>query len=176
MWLLAEKKGVSIMIGYVLLVTFAVIMGIFVYQWIKTYIPTEKLECADGVSIFIKDVNFNCSNSQLDLTLKNNGLFNLAGYFIHATNDSNQTLATIDLSNYTNLGENKGGTVLFSQRGQNSFGPNGETTNVFNLSDSGIGQIYSIEIIPVKFQEVKNKMRFVSCGSSRVKGMITCAG
>lgn len=174
-----DKKGISIIIGYVLLVTFAIMMSVFVYQWIKGYIPTETLECPDGVSIFIKEYNYNClsGSEKLTITLKNNGLFNTAGYFIHATNDSGQTLATIDLSGYTKLGEDKGGTVLLSQRGENSFEPNDEPiTNIFNLNDSGIGQIYSIEIIPVRFQKVDNKMRFVSCGGSRVKEEITCAG
>ncbi len=174
MWSLAKKKGVSIMVGYVLLVVSAVIMGVIVYQWIRTYVPTGALECPDEVSIFIKEYTSDCDNSQLDLTLKNNGLFNIAGYFIHATNDSNQTLATIDLSGYTPLGENKGGTVLFKTSSENSFKPNNETTNIFDLSDSGIGQIHSIEVIPVRFQEEDNKMRFVSCGGSRVKEMITC--
>ena len=169
-----KKKGLSVIIGYVLLVSFVLALGVITYKQLKTYIPSEALECPEGVSIFIKDVNFNCNNSQLDLTLKNNGLFNIAGYFIHATNDPNQTLATIDLSNYTNLGENKGGTVLFKTSTENSFEPNDETTNIFNLSDSGIGQMYSIEIIPVRFQEVDNKMRFVSCGSSRVKEEMVC--
>jgi len=175
MWLLAKKKGVSIMVGYVLLVTCAIIIGVLVYQWIKTYIPADALECPEGVSIFIKEYTYDCTSGseKLTITLKNNGLFNIAGYFIHATNDSNQTLATIDLSNYTALGEGKGGTVLFSTT--NSFKPNDEETNMtFNLGDSGIGQIYSIEIIPVRFQEEEGKERFVSCGGSKVEEVLSC--
>ena len=178
MWLPVKKKGVSIMVGYVLLVTCAIIISVLVYQWIKTYIPTEALECPDEVSIFIKEYTYDCTSGSEKLTiiLKNNGMFNTAGYFIHATNKTDQELATIDLSNYTKLGENKGGTVLFSQRGENSFEPNDEITNVFDLADSGIGQIYSIEVIPVRFHEADNKMRFVICGDSRVKEAITCGG
>ncbi len=172
MWLQDKKKGVSIMVGYVLLVVCAVIMGVIVYRWIITYVPTDPLDCPDGVSIFAKEVNFNCEDFQLDLTLKNNGLFNTAGYFIHATNDSNQTLATIDLSNYTKLGEDKGGTILFGTSAENSFEPNEEKTNIFDLTD--VGKIYSIEIIPVRFQEEDGKMRFTSCGGSKIKEMITC--
>ncbi len=174
MWLQAKKKGVSIMIGYVLLVTCAIVIGVFVYQWIITYVPADALDCPDEVSIFIKDYTYDCDDSRLDLILKNNGLFNIAGYFIHATNDSNQTLAIIDLSNYTNLGKNKGGTVLFGTSSENSFEPNDERTNIFDLSDSDIGQIYSIEIIPMRFQEEEGKMRFVSCGGSRVKEEVSC--
>lgn len=175
MWLPAKKKGVSIMVGYVLLVSCAIIIGIFVYQWIKTYLPTPVLECPDEVSIFIKEYTYDCTSGseKLTITLKNNGMFSTAGYIIHATNNPNQTLATIDLSSYTALGKDMAGVVLLSKK--NSFKPNDETENIFDLSGSGIGQIYSIENIPVRFQEEDNKMRFVSCGGSRVKEMITCA-
>lgn len=167
-----NKKGISIMIGYVLLITAAAAMSVVVYQWMKTYLPGEELECPDGVSIFIKDINFNCTNLELNLTLKNNGKFNIAGYFIHATNDSNQTLATIDLSQYINesgevLIDN---AILFTSINDNAMKPNDEKTDTFNL----INQIYSIEIIPIRFQEIENKMRLVSCGNSKVKEIVSC--
>jgi len=162
-----NRKGISIMIGYILLVTVAVVMGVLVYNWIKTYVPQEALECPDTVSIFIERAVYYEAGSILNVTIKNNGNFNIAGYFIHATNSSEQELAMIDLSNYTSAGQGRGGTVLFSM--ENSFEPNGKQKNVFNLSSAGIGQIYSIEITPVRFQEEENKIRFVSCGNARVR-------
>ncbi len=160
------------MVGYVLLITCAIIMGVVVYQWIKTYVPTDALACPEGVSIFIKEHRYDCDKPELNLTLKNNGLFNIAGYFIHATNGSEQELAIIDLSNYTLLGENMVGTVLFSMG--NSFESNDETTNIFDLSNFDLGNISSIEIIPVRFQEEEGKERFVSCGGAKVKEMLSC--
>ena len=47
-----NKKGLSVMIGYVLLVTFAIIISAIVYQQIKTYLPTEDKVCPEGVSLF----------------------------------------------------------------------------------------------------------------------------
>ncbi len=169
-----NKKGISIMIGYVLLITAAVAMSVAIYQWMKTYLPGEELECPDGVSIFIKDINLNCANLNLDLTLKNNGKFNIAGYFIHATNDSSQKLATIDLSQYINesnevLLEN---AILFTSTKENAMKPNEERTESFNLAN----QIYSIEIIPIRFEEIENKRRLVSCGDSKVKEVVSCGG
>lgn len=168
----SDKRGVSIMVGYVLLVTSAIIMSVIVYQWIKTYVPTEALECPNGVSVFLKKYVYNCGLEELNITLKNNGRFNLAGYFIHVTNKSDQELATIDLSIYTEKGEGKGGTVLFGTK--NLFEPGGEMTNVFDLSDSNIGQIHSVEIIPVRFQEEEGKTRFASCGNAKVEEIINC--
>jgi len=163
------------MIGYILLITAAVVMSIILYQWMKTYIPKEPLKCPDGVSIFIKEVNFNCTSYKLDITLKNNGMFNIAGYFIHATNSSDQELATIDLSQYLVGGAiNVSNSVIFTMWEDNSFKPNDEIINRFNLSATGFGQIHLIEIIPTRFQEEENKIRFVSCGNSKVKEVVSC--
>ena len=98
--LLQDKKGLSIMIGYVLLVAIAIIMSMIVYQFIITYIPREALECPDGVSVFIKETKYDCTlgAETLEVTIKNNGLFSVAGYFIHATTEVGQELATLDLS------------------------------------------------------------------------------
>lgn len=87
-----NKKAVSIMIGYILLVTAAVVMGVIVYQWLKTYVPKEAIECPDDVSLFIKDYTCNNLTKELTLALQNNGKFSIAGYFIHVKNDSAQNL------------------------------------------------------------------------------------
>ncbi len=163
------------MIGYVLLITFAVIMGGIVYQFLESYAKgMEGLpECHDGTSIFIKDINFDCTSFQLNLTLKNNGRFNLEGYFIHATNDSDQSLATIDLSqNIADETKIFGNSISFLKTEENSFKPNDETTHTFNLDS----KIYSIEIIPVRFQIEDSKKRFVSCGDEKVKEVVVCEG
>ena len=164
-----SRKGVSVIIGYVLLVTFAIVMGGIVYQWMKTYIPKDTLECDEGVSIFLKD--YSCNDLELSLTLKNNGRFNVAGYFIHATTDPSQELAVIDLSQEITGGGNKVGNVIrFGLGDENSMKPNDEKTSIFQLTN----EIYSIEIIPVRFQVEDNKKRLVSCGTSKIKEEITC--
>ena len=75
------KKGVSLMIGYVLLITLAIVMGIVAYNWMKTYLPREPTQCPDGASIFIKEAAFDEGTSQLTLTIKNNGRFNNKTYY-----------------------------------------------------------------------------------------------
>lgn len=76
----ADKRGVSIMIGYVLLVTAAIVMSFIVYSWMKTYIPKEELKCPDDVSLTIGEVQ--CNDEKMLVTIKNNGLFNIDGYTI----------------------------------------------------------------------------------------------
>jgi len=43
-----NKRGVSIVIGYVLLIAISIVISILVYQALKTYVPKEALECSDG--------------------------------------------------------------------------------------------------------------------------------
>ena len=162
------------MVGYVLLVVFAVIIGAVVYQWLSTYVPTEPLGCPEGSSLFVKDAIFDSSNSELNLTMRNNGRFNIAGYFIHAKNSSSQELAIIDLSIYLN--ESKGGSkfgnsVLFAFSGENSLKPGNQKINIFDIPPE-IGKPYSVRIIPTRFQEEDNRERFVGCGDARVEQIV----
>jgi len=108
----------------------------------------------------------------LQITLKNNGKFNLTGYFIRATNSPEQELATIDLSSkLLDGGVKVGNSILFKEGNENTLGPNSETMQRFNLTE--IDSIYSIEIIPIRYQKEDNKIRLVSCGNAKVREMIT---
>jgi cysteine-rich repeat protein len=165
-----SKKGVSIMIGYVLLVSFAIIIGGILYNWMKTYVPKEALDCPDGVSIFVEEVI--CQGGNLNLTLKNNGRFDIAGYFIHATDEVGQKLATLDLSEYI-IG---GGTLRLNSivfdLDENAMEPAETKKSIFNLPKN----INSIDIIPIRFQVEDNKQRFVSCGNAKIREIVNCDG
>src|SRR3990172_5921590 len=100
--MLKSKKGVSVIIGYLLLVVFAFIISVAIYSWLKTYVPGEALNCPDGVSLYIKQAGFNSTSRILNATIRNNGRFDVAGYFIHATNNSSQQIPTVDVSPYLN--------------------------------------------------------------------------
>ena len=66
-----SKKAVSVIVGYVLLISFAIVIGVIVYQWMKTYVPKEDINCPDGTSLFIKRYEY--TPELLTLYLKNNG-------------------------------------------------------------------------------------------------------
>jgi len=162
------------MIGYVLLITFAIIMGGIVYQWMKSYVPTETLECPDGVAITIDEAT--CEEISegvfnLNLSLINNGRFDIDGYTIHAADNEFQKVATKDLSGYTRSGEEKGGIVLYSM----GFGTGDLGIDRYYWdADSGIGNIYSIQIAPIRFQEKNGKSTLVICGDAGITETITC--
>jgi len=169
-----NKKAISPMIGYILLISIVVVLSLIVYTWLKTYVPQDSLECPDSTSMFIRSYEY-APNNQLNITIKNNGNFNIGGYFIRAATQSpDQGLAATDLSaglidsfGGTNL---RGGLVIFElQEGgnTNSFSPNQEVTHVFDIS--GIDAIFFIELTPIRYQEHESIKRTVTCGSAKIK-------
>lgn len=176
--LIRNRRGISVIVGYVLLVSITIIMATIVFAWLKTYVPTESTKCPDGVSVLIKDYVYDCKNS-LNLTIKNNGRFSIAGYFIHAINSSEQELATIDLSPY--LDESFGGFKLnswvkFHQTRENTLEPEHQKNQTFNLPDGAteFGAIKKVEIIAAMYQTENGKQRFLTCTSSRVRQEFAC--
>jgi len=152
------------MIGYVLLITFAIIISIVVYKWLSTYVPKEGIECPDGVQIYVSD--YNCSNSTLNLTLRNTGTFNINGTYIYYSTNKSQEIATKDLS----LNLSYGGTAFGQEiRFDSYLEPNKNRTLNFNINAS---KIYLIRILPMRYQIEKNKERLVVCGNGETKQII----
>ncbi len=185
-----NKMGISVMISYILLVVFAVTISAVVFLWLKTYIPAKSLECPEGVSVFINDATFNRDTRKLNLTITNNGRFNVSGYFVNIKNNSEQELATISINDYLNEEESSAtkheGVVLFSAylKFDNDFKPENKETHFFNipnnigtpLSVRNIGTPLSVRIIPIRFQEYNEKQRIVSCGEASFSKEILILG
>lgn len=173
-----SKKGVSLMIGYVLLVSLAVIMGGIMYAWMKSYVPKDALDCPEGTSLIIKSYEYNCTSNIIRILIKNNGRFDVGGFFIHASNNSDITLPTIDISARAN--ESFGGykyqnSIIFNATNDNVFKPGDEIEITFDKDLTEIGVIYYIQIIPTRWQSQENILRYVSCGKvSTVKEDISC--
>ena len=167
-----NKRGVSVLIGYVLLVVFVIAMGVVIYNWMKTYVPKEDLVCPDGVSLFIKD--YTCDSDDLTLTLKNNGLFNVGAYFVRVTDTPEAGLATRDISpNITAGGEFLSPSGVKFTGSENSLAPNYDETHVFDISH--LTNIYTIEIIPLRWQEQDRRKRMVTCRTSIIREELTCS-
>jgi len=79
-----SKKGLSNMVGYVLLITITISLSFFVYNWLKFYVTQEDaVECPEGVNLIVS--SYECTKGvggNLNLTLKNKGLFSVNGYIL----------------------------------------------------------------------------------------------
>lgn len=86
-----NKKAVSEVISYVLLIVIAISLATGVYVWMRAYVPSETEEkCADDTAISITD--YNCIRvppvngpRYIDLKVLNQGFFDVDGFFIIAS-------------------------------------------------------------------------------------------
>lgn len=172
-----NKKGVSVLVGYILLVVFVIIISVVVYNWLKSYVPSETMDCPEGVSISIKEYAQNCDDYWLNLTLKNSGRFNVAGFFIHVSNKTEQEVATIDMTEhfYESVGDltKLGNSLIYLSTQSNNIKPGDEVEAVFKFP-SDLVRFYSITLTPTRFQEENNKERFVSCANSKITQSLEC--
>jgi hypothetical protein len=192
-----NKKGLSVIIGYVLLMTISIVMSALVYQWLKTYVPKDTIECEDGTSLMIKNLHYDCTSTpkRLVITLKNNGKFKLDGYFIRASTGAGDELAVLDLAKnlYSTVNPaglesspltEEGKKILTSnseirfQSSENWLSPDSaneqnEDTKVFDVST--YGELKKIEIIPTRYIELDKKKRFASCNDAKITETLACA-
>lgn len=172
---LKNKKGLSIVIGYVLLIAVSVVMSVIVYQWLKTYVPKDIVQCDEGTSFFIREFSYDCTNGILNLTIKNNGRFSIDGYFIHVSNKTGEELATIDLSSKIISGGNISlNSIRFSEWTENSLNPTENNVRISSFDVSGYGTLVKVELIPTRIQTVDNKNKVVSCSDAKVEEPLSC--
>lgn len=171
-----NKRGVSSMVGYVMLITFGIILSVIVFNYLKTYVPKTVAECPDSTSIFIKEYSCDMATGQLNITLKNNGKFNYAGYYIHAAEYLNRSIATINLvENFTGSRDGESvdrsnAYIMFSEGNVNKMKPGRESEQYFSINLP----LEIVEITPIRFQEEGNTVRFISCGKSKTREEIIC--
>ena len=189
--LIKSRRGLSEVIGYILLISMTIILSTIVYQWLKSYVPAESPGCSDGVSLLLENYKYDCSAKTLELNLKNNGRFGIAGFFIHATTKPGQELATLDLSGNNSNGDS-GYVKYFTGMGdENNVIPEGQKDESFielDLKSSGISTcttsdgntppqypcIYSLEIIPLRYEDVNERNIPVSCTNAKITQELKC--
>jgi hypothetical protein len=79
-----NKKGVSLMISYALLIVITIALGALVYAYLKFYLPSDKTECPEDMSL--RALNIVCisdgQHATLSMDLYNAGLFNVSGVYL----------------------------------------------------------------------------------------------
>jgi hypothetical protein len=80
-----NKRGLSEMVGYVLLIGIAISLSILVFIWMSRQVPSPAEYCPEDISLYIE--NYRCGNGEINLSLKNMGLFNVSGFIIRGSYD-----------------------------------------------------------------------------------------
>ena len=83
-----NKKAVSLMVSYVILISIGIALAILVYGWMKFYTSPdqETRKCPDQIALIIDDYSCDYGNSELNLTIKNQGLFTTDGFIVKIHN------------------------------------------------------------------------------------------
>ncbi|MEM4152792.1 MAG: archaellin/type IV pilin N-terminal domain-containing protein [Candidatus Pacearchaeota archaeon] len=83
-----NKKAISELVSYVLLIVLAIAMAAVAYVFLKPYAekPLPEEECPEAVNVVLE--NYSCNNKMFSFTLKNRGLFDVYGIKLKIINNS----------------------------------------------------------------------------------------
>lgn len=162
-----DKRAVSLIVSYVLLISIGLSIAGLVYGWLRFYVDIEEaVKCPEGVSLILTDIKYEeiqVGEATLNLTIQNKGLFDIEGYVIRVNNRT---------------GSKVGINTIYRPEDSLAPSPSGnfplKTGQIFNhdfsseyLSSRGSGRICFIEIQPY-IREENNQTVPCSQISSRI--------
>lgn len=98
MLLSTDKKGVSEMLSYVMLIIIAIAIAALVFGYLEIFVPKDKPKCPADISLIIKEASCEISgaNSNLAVMLENKGLFNVDSVYIRFGESSKKVLNLVN--------------------------------------------------------------------------------
>ena len=156
---ISQKKAISLIVSYVLLIGISIAIGGSIYVWLRYYTkaPFPEEPCPEGISLIIHD--YDCSISEIiNLTVQNKGRWNVSGYVAKFNNESGGIAGKFPL--YIN------GTT--TNKVELNIGPGERASELFNYS--GYAQIKQIEIEPFIIRNGKMAL----CPKAIAQQPITC--
>ncbi|MEM4230467.1 MAG: hypothetical protein QXF25_01155 [Candidatus Pacearchaeota archaeon] len=158
-----NKKGVSEIIAYALLLVFAVSMSGLVYSWLRKSIPKIEEKCPDGVSIEIASYFKESEGKVAHINITNRGLFAINGFSFRLKDASGKICAISGIGCVENSNEcTKQGEKLIFLYPLNSS----KTREISISSTCSIGEV---EIVPMKLIEKDTKKEWSICENSIIK-------
>jgi hypothetical protein len=154
-----NKRALSEMLSYALLVVIALGLSAAVYAWIWTMVPKQQEKCDDQVSLVIDQYSCDDAAKEINITFKNKGNWVIEGFIIRASNKSGiQPVYPLPLP-----GKLDG--RVYSQ-----IMPDASASYIFTYS-----KLKGVASVNVKPFQVKNK-KMISCDSAAITQDIDCAG
>jgi len=140
-----NKRGLSEIVSYVLLILIAFGLGTLIFVWLKDITTDKETEVCppEGVSISIKNSVCDDSAETVTLTIRNAGRFNIDGLIVKGSNNPDAE-AWADLTeNDDKLYPSGIFNIIQGSSGENSpLAPNTEGTYKFEYS--GLGSLAKI--------------------------------
>jgi hypothetical protein len=163
-----NKKALSEIVSYVLIIVIALIIATAIYAWLQFYIPTEDREsCPDNIALFIKNYNCNSTSKILTLNLQNKGTFNVEGFLIRATNQTGKKPVILLNSTNPSMSVFGQGKYDFTIGIGKSFLPQEEAEALFFYHNLEL--IKEIQIQPYVYSQKQSKKTMILCQNSIVQ-------
>jgi hypothetical protein len=111
-----NKKGVSEVVAYVLLIVLAVSIASMVYAWLKQQpkILEEGQECPEGTKLVILNIEYN-EGTNLTFDIQNRGLFTTNGFTIKMNNRRGENIGAFIL-NRSEMNILPGDTISYEKK------------------------------------------------------------
>jgi hypothetical protein len=178
--LLHNKKAVSEMVGYVLLVIIAVSISSIVFVYLRYYVPNDSVpNCPNDINLIVEKVTCEITSSgspQINLTLVNKGLFSVNAFYLRVGNSTKPKVSINDPIKikaasgfYFNISDvNKG--LLPGESFNHLY-----TEQPYGLSFLAKDGIYEISIEPAAYvTSSKGKKSLALCKDSIITQKISC--
>ena len=128
--LLGDKKALSEVIGVVLLIIIVVGIAVLVYNYLELFVPKEKPECPDGISLTVtnaacKITGGTTTKGNITITIENRGRFAVDGVYIRVGPASRKVRELVNKNN-----------LYFEEVG--GLMPESIFSKIYNFSDSKI--------------------------------------
>lgn len=156
-----NKKALSEIVGYAILIVIAITLSVMVYSFLKMYVPKDKVECNEDINLILQDYSCSVSTKELNITLTNKGLFKADAAYIRFGNESQKIRTQINNESF----------LLYGPQNTLGLNPLESATSKYNVATfvGSAGQ-YIIEIQPVI---IRNK-QLVVCEKAVITLPIQC--
>lgn len=81
-----NKRGISEMLAYTILIVIAISLSLLVYSWLKIYALKPTVECNEDTSLIIEGYECDLNNYRINLTVRNQGKFIIDGFSAKGSN------------------------------------------------------------------------------------------
>lgn len=75
-----NKKAISEIVSYVLLIVIAIGISAMVFTFLKIYIPKAQPQCPSDLSLIVQD--YSCTGTELELEISNRGLWKVDAVYV----------------------------------------------------------------------------------------------
>lgn len=167
---LKNKRAVSPMIAYVLLIVIGISVAFLVYQWLKLQIPAQSEKCSEDVRIIIKSYECN-EQKKINLIFQNKGLFNIEGVYVRYSDKSDGVPAQglIPIGSSNSLTNPDRGFLYFGVGIPNPLPPDKTYNQTFDYGTLGV--IQKIQVQPFVLSD-ENKI--ILCSGNTITDKIKC--